>query len=58
MKLAVLQNKLAQGKFEANEDVPIVLTDSEKTQFSNKWRTYRERNANLVKHRGQAFSLI
>jgi hypothetical protein len=36
----------------------VELTDSEKTQFSNDWRTFRERNANLIKHRGQAFSLI
>jgi hypothetical protein len=34
------------------------LSDSEKTQFSNEWRTFRERTANLIKHRGQAFSLI
>jgi hypothetical protein len=39
-------------------DVPIQLTDSEKTQFNNEWRTFRERSANLAKHRGQAFSLI
>ena len=25
-------------------DVPIVMTDSEKTQSSNEWRTYTERN--------------
>jgi hypothetical protein len=36
----------------------VLLTDSEKTQFSNEWRTFRERNTNLIKHRGQAFSLI
>jgi hypothetical protein len=34
------------------------LNGSEKVQFSNEWRTFRERNANLIKHRGQAFSLI
>jgi len=59
MKLvAILQNEIAQGDFAANVDVPVELTDSEKTRFSNEWRTYRERNANLMKHRGQAFSLI
>jgi hypothetical protein len=36
----------------------VELTDSEKTQFSNDWGTFRERNTNLIKHRGQAFSLI
>ena len=34
------------------------LTDSEKTQNNNDWRTYRERNASLAKHRGQTYSLI
>jgi hypothetical protein len=58
MKLALLQNEIAQGEFSANVEVPIVLNDSQKTQLSNEWRTYRERNANLIKHRGQSFSLI
>jgi hypothetical protein len=34
------------------------LNDSEKTQFSKEWCTFWERNPNLIKHRGQAFSLI
>ena len=58
MKLAILENEIAQGDFEQNEDVPIEMTDSEKTHHSNEWRTYRERNAQLLKHRGQSFSLI
>ena len=29
-KLAILENKIAQGKYEANADVPIIMTDSEK----------------------------
>jgi hypothetical protein len=58
MSLAILENEIAEGDFEAQEDVPIILTDSDKTQHSNEWRTYRERNENLLKHRGQAFSLI
>jgi hypothetical protein len=39
MKLALLQNEIACA-FSANMDVPIELNDSEKTQFSNEWRTY------------------
>jgi hypothetical protein len=35
MKLAILQNKIAQGEFTANIEVPVELTDSEKTQFSS-----------------------
>jgi hypothetical protein len=58
MKLAILQNEIAQGKFAANIEVPVELTDSEKTQSSNEWRTFQERNPNLIKHQIQAFSLI
>jgi hypothetical protein len=58
MKLAILQNEISQGEFAASIEVPVVLTDSEKTHFSNDWRTFRERNTNLIKHRGQAFYLI
>jgi hypothetical protein len=28
----------------------VELTDSEKTRFSDDWRTFRERNTNLIKH--------
>jgi hypothetical protein len=58
MALAVLQNEIAGGEFQLNEEVPVQLTDSEKTQYSNEWRTFRERSSNLAKHRGQAYSLI
>jgi hypothetical protein len=58
MKLAVLQNEIAQGEFASNIEVPVELNDSEKTQFSSEFRTYRERQTNLINHRGLAFSLI
>jgi hypothetical protein len=58
MKLEILQNDITQGEFASNIEVPVELTDSEKTQFSNDWRTFREGNTNLIKHRGQAFLLI
>jgi hypothetical protein len=58
MKLANLHNKISQGEFAANIEVPVELNDSEKIQFSNDWRTFRERNANLIQHRCQALSLI
>ena len=43
-KLAILENVIVQVDYKANVDIPIVLTDSEKTQSRNGWRTYRERN--------------
>jgi hypothetical protein len=58
MQLAILDNEIAEGNYKQNNEVPIEMSDSEKTQYSNDWRTYRERNALLTKHRGQAFSLI
>ena len=57
-KLAILENVIAQGDYEANVDVPIVMNDLEKTQSRNEWRTYRERNSQLKKHIGKGFSLI
>jgi hypothetical protein len=58
MQLAILDNEIAKGNYEQNNEVPIKMLDSEKTQYSNDWRTYQERNSLLTKHRGQAFSLI
>jgi hypothetical protein len=57
-RLVILQNEIAQGEFAASIEVQFVFTDSEKTQFSNDWRIFRELNTNLIKHRGQDFFLI
>jgi hypothetical protein len=40
MNIVNLQNEISQGEFTANIEVPVELTDSEKTQFSSEWRTY------------------
>jgi hypothetical protein len=58
MKFAILQNEIAQGEFSSINEVVMELKEYEKTQFSNEWHTFWERNANLIKHQGQAFSLI
>ena len=58
MKLAALNNEIAMADYEATQDVPIELTPSENTKHNNAWRTHRERNAQLVKSQGKAFSLI
>jgi hypothetical protein len=49
MDLAILQNEIAQGELELTDPVPIHLTNSEKTQNSNKWKTHQEQNASLAK---------
>ena len=56
--LVILQNEIAQGEFDENEEVPIQLNDSEKTQSSNDWCTYQEWSSTLLKHQGQVYSLI
>jgi hypothetical protein len=57
MKFVVLNNAIAEGDFKQNVEVSINMFDSEKAQYSNEWRSYREWNAQLLKHRGQALSL-
>ena len=47
MKLSVLENAIAQVDYKSNVDVPIIMTDSDKTNSRNEWRTYRERNYQL-----------
>ena len=42
MQLALIQNQIAEDEFEAQPEVKMQLTDEEKTQSSNAWRTHRE----------------
>jgi hypothetical protein len=58
MKLAILQNEIAHGDVYSRNEVAMELNNSEKMQFSNEWRTFRECNTNLIKHRGHVFSMI
>jgi low affinity Fe/Cu permease len=43
MQLAILDNEIAKGNYKQNNEVPIEMSDSEKMQNSNDWRTDRER---------------
>jgi hypothetical protein len=58
VKIAMINNAIAEEEFEQPVEVPIEMTAAEKTQYDNEWRKHRERNALLSKHKGQAFSLI
>ena len=58
MKLAILNNDTLQAECEATQELPMAMTDLEKTQNNNEWCTCHERDAQLVKNRGQAFSLV
>jgi hypothetical protein len=53
MKLAVLQNEIAQGDFAASMEVPVELTDLEKTQFSNEAANLPGTQRKPDKHRGR-----
>jgi hypothetical protein len=35
MQLAILDNEIAEGDYKQNNEVPIELSDSEKTQYNN-----------------------
>ena len=51
MKLAILENNTAQGAYEADVDVTVIMNDLEKTQSSNEWSNCIERNAQLTNNR-------
>jgi hypothetical protein len=40
MKLAILQNDIAQGDLSSSNEVAMELNNYEKIQFSNEWRTF------------------
>jgi hypothetical protein len=40
MQLAILDNEITEGDYKQNNEVPIELLDSEKTQYNTAWRTY------------------
>jgi hypothetical protein len=56
MQLEILDNEIAEGKYKQDNEVPIEMLDSEKTQYSNNWRTHQERNVLLRKQRAGILS--
>jgi hypothetical protein len=58
MKLAHLESEIEKAEYEMTLDIPIEMSDEEKTAHSNAWQSYRERNEKLITHQGKAFSLI
>jgi hypothetical protein len=58
MQFVILDNEITEGNYKQNNNVPIKMSDSEKTQYNKDRRTYQERNVVLTKQRGQSFSLI
>lgn len=58
MDLATLLTEIEEAKHQATLPLPMVLEGNDATEHSSMWRTYRERVAKLVTHRGQAFSMV
>ena len=57
-KITILDNDIPKGDYDLANKISIEMSESEKTEYGNEWRTYQERNANLENHRVQAYSLI
>jgi hypothetical protein len=55
---AKLLVEISQGEFDLQMDVPIYISEVEKSEFNNLNRTHRERTEKLDLHRGQVYSLI
>ena len=58
MSLAILNNKIVEAEYKIHHILPIVLEDDAKIDHENECRTYRERNSQLEKQHGHAFSMI
>ena len=58
MKLAELKNDMALQEAAHALPIDIKLYSDEETETHGKWRTYRDINSLLDKHREQVFSII
>ena len=56
--LADIQNNMAEELAKHEEPLEIVLFGDNKTKHEGKWKTYREKQSRLEKHRGQTFLMI
>jgi hypothetical protein len=57
-ELREVDNQIARGDIELNDEVDMKLTDDERTAHSNVWRTHRETTESLKKSRGKIYSLL
>jgi len=57
-ELQEVDDQIARGNIEINDEVEMKLTDDEKTAHSNAWRTHRETTESLKKSRGKIYSLL
>ena len=57
-ELQEVDNQIARGNIEINDEVEMKLTDDEKTAHSNAWRTHRETTESLKNSRCKIYSLF
>jgi hypothetical protein len=57
-ELQEVDDQIAKGDIELNDEVKMKLTDDERTAHSNAWRTHRETTESLKKSRGKIYSLL
>ncbi len=53
-----MDNEIAKGNIELNDEAKMRITDDEKISHSNAWHTHRETTESLKKSRGTAYSLL
>jgi hypothetical protein len=53
-----VDNEIAKGDIELNDEVKMRLTDNEKISHSNAWHTHQETTESLKKSRGKVYSLL
>ncbi len=58
MKLAILKNEIEEATYLEMVELPIKMSEIEKTHYDNKWRTYCKWTSRLEKQRRQAFAMI
>ena len=58
MKLAQLESEITKAEYEMTLDLPIKMTDAEKTANRHAWKLYEDETKALTKDRGQAYALI
>ena len=56
--LAEIKNEIAEELAKHEEPLEIVLFGDNKVEHEGKWKTFRENQSRLEKHKGQTFSII
>ena len=56
--IEILDKDISKGHYRLSNNIPTVMSNSEKTEYGNDWSTYQERNSHLEKHKRQQYLLI